>query len=214
MIKQINGTKKYFISEDGFCFKISGRKEIEIPIQIIRGIPKVKINNEKRNLILLMIEHFVNLKEPIYKTSFTIEENRLPLRNIKIIYIKKYNSKDLDTINLFKYKCVEKAKDNNQRVNYSSTLSPNDVLNCLKRNNFKCFYCNESIQTKLWHLDHVVPISKGGLNDSSNIVCSCKECNLMKGAIDLKDFINKCYKIIKNDSLKKGIEIKKSKIKN
>lgn len=30
-------------------------------------------------------------------------------------------------------------------------------------------------------LDHVIPLSKGGLHVYSNVVCSCRQCNLKKG---------------------------------
>lgn len=218
MVKLIQGTTSHFISIDGYCFKMQGLKEKKIPMEIIRGTPKVKIMNNRKNLLLLMIEHFVELEAPHYKTSFTLEDGRLPLKNIKIRYIKNYDSKDLDSINLFKYKCSEKAKDNNQRVSYSSTLTALDILNCLKRNNFKCFYCNEFIETKTWHLDHVIPISKGGLNSNENIVSSCKECNLMKGALDLRTFYKKCYNITKTHQASKGCRIivtsKSEEVKN
>ena len=44
----------------------------------------------------------------------------------------------------------------------------------------KCFYCgavNERLQ-----LDHVVPRSRGGSDDPSNLVPACKPCNTSKGA--------------------------------
>ena len=212
MIKQIKNTSRYFISSDGYCFKTYQNKEIIIPILIIRGVPRVKIENSKLNLVLLMIEYFIELKSPIYKTSYKIENDRIPVKNIKI----KYKSKDdeLGSINIFRYKCSEKANSNNKRVDYSETLTPNDVLNCLKRSDFRCYYCSEPINSKLWHLEHITPLSKGGLNNSLNIASSCKTCNLMKGSLQINEFISKCYKIIKHDSKLKGLEIKLGKINN
>lgn len=211
MVKQIKNTTKYFISDEGFCFRIINNKEVIIPIEIINRIPKVKIENNKFNMILLMIEYFGKLEKPIFKTSFKIVDGKLPLSNINIKYP---NNNELDSVNIFRYKCAEKAKYHNSRVNYKNIITSEEVLDCLKRTDFKCFYCNEKIKTKTWHLEHLVPISKGGLNDYKNIAASCKECNLMKGAIDMKTFIKKCYKIIKHDSLMKGIVLKKSKLKN
>jgi len=52
----------------------------------------------------------------------------------------------------------------------------------LNRDNFTCIYCGRSPAEdaiKL-HIDHVVPISKGGKSNASNLVTSCQSCNLEK----------------------------------
>jgi 5-methylcytosine-specific restriction endonuclease McrA len=52
----------------------------------------------------------------------------------------------------------------------------------LKRDGFRCRYCGRSGaqgEVKL-HVDHVVPVSKGGTNDIDNLVTACEECNLGK----------------------------------
>ena len=48
-----------------------------------------------------------------------------------------------------------------------------------------CKYCKcvlDFSNTKLTHLDHVVPLSKGGTHTLTNVVWSCSTCNLAKGA--------------------------------
>ena len=42
-----------------------------------------------------------------------------------------------------------------------------------------CAYCGEEL--KIYHLDHVKPISKGGSNYIRNIVAACPLCNMSKG---------------------------------
>lgn len=196
MVKQIKGTSRFFIHESGFCFKISQGKEIPIPINMIRGVPKVKIENKKISLVMLMIEHFGEIKNINFKYSFKIVNGKLPLKNIHIKEISDDATKD--EINIFKYKCKEKASAQNCRVSHKSTITDVDVLNCLKRTNFKCFYCNVSLSPGRWHLDHVEPISKGGLNNFLNITPACKNCNLMKGAIPLDKFTFHIGMIYKN----------------
>lgn len=45
-----------------------------------------------------------------------------------------------------------------------------------------CAYCGLGLDPLNWHLDHVVPISRGGGHTRQNVVASCPPCNLSKGA--------------------------------
>lgn len=41
---------------------------------------------------------------------------------------------------------------------------------------------------KKYVIDHVVPISKGGIDETENLLPSCRHCNSSKHANDLEDF--------------------------
>lgn len=43
----------------------------------------------------------------------------------------------------------------------------------------RCYYCKIKLGKK-YHADHVIPLSRGGSNDISNIVVTCVTCNLRK----------------------------------
>lgn len=47
-----------------------------------------------------------------------------------------------------------------------------------------CFYCGNPGGT----IDHLVPRSKGGGNELTNLVSACKPCNSRKGTKDLSEF--------------------------
>lgn len=49
------------------------------------------------------------------------------------------------------------------------------------RDSGRCRYCNCKLDFNDFHLDHVIPYSWGGVN-FNNLVCSCKPCNIRKGA--------------------------------
>src|SRR5688500_7401543 len=51
------------------------------------------------------------------------------------------------------------------------------LRDCLKR----CIYCAEQLALEAATLDHVHPVSRGGANDSGNLVVACAPCNRMKG---------------------------------
>lgn len=48
------------------------------------------------------------------------------------------------------------------------------------RDNFTCQYCGEKFSTKHLTLDHVVPASKAGPKNWTNVVAACRECNQRK----------------------------------
>jgi len=51
----------------------------------------------------------------------------------------------------------------------------------VERQKARCYYCKVKLG-KVYHADHIVPLSRGGTNDISNIVLACPTCNLRKGA--------------------------------
>lgn len=50
------------------------------------------------------------------------------------------------------------------------------------RDEFRCQYCGQRHDAKDLTFDHVIPRSKGGLTEWSNIVASCSADNLRKGS--------------------------------
>lgn len=56
-----------------------------------------------------------------------------------------------------------------------------DVQAQYNRQRHCCYYCGCELNGK-YHVDHVIPLSRGGSNGPENIVCACQNCNLQKGA--------------------------------
>lgn len=54
-----------------------------------------------------------------------------------------------------------------------------DIALQMKSQNGKCWWCGKQIKGK-YHVDHRVPIARGGSNDPGNLVISCPTCNLRK----------------------------------
>lgn len=57
----------------------------------------------------------------------------------------------------------------------------------LKRDSFRCQYCGQSAPDVVLHIDHMHPLAEGGSDDIANLITSCKDCNLGKGARLLDD---------------------------
>jgi hypothetical protein len=56
----------------------------------------------------------------------------------------------------------------------------------LRRDGFRCAYCGrgEAERVRL-HIDHLVPVARGGKTAIDNLVTACQDCNLGKSASDL-----------------------------
>lgn len=52
-------------------------------------------------------------------------------------------------------------------------VTVNDSIKILKNS---CFYCGQDSQ----HLDHVIPLTRGGRHSLGNLVASCAKCNISK----------------------------------
>lgn len=52
-------------------------------------------------------------------------------------------------------------------------------------------------------MDHIIPRSKGGTNDRSNLALSCIECNRAKRDIPMNRFIKMCQRVVQHHSSSK-----------
>jgi len=75
-----------------------------------------------------------------------------------------------------------KANTRNRRARLrqaEGTHTAKDIQAQYQRQKGKCYYCHEHVGRK-YHVDHVIPVSRGGSNDPSNLVIACHSCNESK----------------------------------
>ena len=60
------------------------------------------------------------------------------------------------------------------------THTAGDIRDQYTRQKGKCFWCGGRVG-KQYHVDHVVPLSRGGGDGPDNLVIACAACNLQKG---------------------------------
>jgi 5-methylcytosine-specific restriction endonuclease McrA len=60
------------------------------------------------------------------------------------------------------------------------SFTRHDTAKLLSAQKRRCWWCSEKLTA--YHVDHRIPLSKGGSNDVSNLVISCPSCNLKKSA--------------------------------
>ena len=64
-------------------------------------------------------------------------------------------------------------------VNETQASLSNATL--FRRDHNTCLYCGLKFSNRDLSRDHVIPVSRGGLDDWMNVVTSCKRCNTRKG---------------------------------
>lgn len=57
-----------------------------------------------------------------------------------------------------------------------------------KRDEFTCQFCQRRFSQTELTIDHLVPLSRGGLDEITNYVTCCKACNQKKSDLPLEDF--------------------------
>lgn len=76
-----------------------------------------------------------------------------------------------------------------------SNYNPEDIIRIYENQSERCFYCHKSITwpEKGTHIDHKIPLSRGGSNEASNICLSCSRCNTSKGYKTVEEFLSGTY---------------------
>jgi hypothetical protein len=72
-------------------------------------------------------------------------------------------------------------------MNERRPISKTVRFEVFKRDLFACQYCGDKAPKVILHIDHVVPVSKGGDNDILNLVTACASCNGGKSNRQLDD---------------------------
>ena len=100
------------------------------------------------------------------------------------------NNKDKVLESNKKYIKSEKGKlsrintEHKRRTKFKNGDVTTEQLKQLYTNSKVCYWCDNKLVKNDIHLDHYVPIAKGGLHTISNLVLSCSKCNLTKGSND------------------------------
>ena len=94
-------------------------------------------------------------------------------------HIREYGTSDVG-------RAVDKAAKHNRRIQGGSQLTGAVIRDVVEASNGVCPYCGKSF--KEGHMDHIVPLSRGGTNDRDNLAYVCASCNLHKHTMTVEEF--------------------------
>ena len=164
MLVKLKPGEKKFLKKHG----VYGRKCVDYTIRKIKE--EFRDNAES------------NLQYKIYKSELLIEEyseeiskEKLLLQELKEQLIKMKNNPSLksklnDEIFIDDNKCKN-------RINLPKGLR-HEVF---KRDGYRCVECGASVDDgATLHIDHIIPLSRGGSDELDNLQTLCKDCNMNK----------------------------------
>ncbi len=69
-----------------------------------------------------------------------------------------------------------------------------------RRQDRRCMYCGVRKLLVNFHIDHKIPVVRGGSNDMGNLQLLCRSCNLRKGNQTDEEFRNRYRSVLRSDS--------------
>ena len=75
-----------------------------------------------------------------------------------------------------------------RKQNAGGQFSGRDIKQLFRLQKARCVACDKKLG-KSYHIDHIIPLARGGSNDRLNIQLLCGPCNLSKQARDPIDFM-------------------------
>ena len=126
----------------------------------------------KKNLKLGLIIHPSGENHPKWKGGQEETVKRRILDGRANISVKKYRKKNPDKVREWSGTRLKRK---------TGRLPKNTVKNKMMSQNNQCIYCKCDISLK-FHVDHIMPLSKGGKHEPQNIQILCPSCNVRKSA--------------------------------
>lgn len=75
-----------------------------------------------------------------------------------------------------RHNLTRRARERNAEGNHTS----DDLKLLVRSSNGRCWWCGKLIKGNKYHVDHRIPLARGGGNNPENLVISCPRCNLSK----------------------------------
>lgn len=82
------------------------------------------------------------------------------------------------------------------RRSASGSVTKHDVRRLIRLQRERCAVCWVGLKKTGYHLDHIMPLARGGTNDTGNLQVLCPSCNLSKNAKHPIDFMQQLGRLL------------------
>ena len=170
------------ISSNRACFVCGYEQSVNYRKENLEKVRAIEAKSKKK-------DYLKNRNERIKKSKMWREANKEKQSAMKTLYYELNRD-----IVLKRAKHAYKFNKNGRRDNiiarnakrkcsHGSGALPKEIRGLLLKQNYKCASCLSSVKKKR-HLDHIIPLSKGGDSSIGNLQWLCPKCNLRKSAKD------------------------------
>lgn len=175
-------------------YRSENKNHISIKSKEYRNENRIILNSYNKNWRILNYEkhkqslknnYILNRDKRLKDAVSYYQYNKEKIR----IYRKAYSKTEIA-------KAVDKNKHHKRRAKTNQGDVTSQQLLKLQQNAKVCYWCNTPLKVKKAHIDHYIPLSKGGEHTISNLVVSCAKCNLTKNAKDPIVFANSIGRLL------------------
>lgn len=121
-----------------------------------------------------------------YQRNIVSQRKRCLENRNKNIELRREHSRVYNAANLPRLATIARNRRARQRQS-GETHTQADIASILSAQRGKCGYCRMKLG-KRYHVDHIVPLARGGSNARRNLQILCVPCNKSKSAKDPIDF--------------------------
>jgi HNH endonuclease len=136
------------------------------------------------------MEYVENIKRGTIQKRYCIHKNCPCCKTCKYAVEFYTSNRTIDGLTSYCKRCTN-LKNLSRKTHGGKIITPQIIDSLLANQNNSCFYCNKLVDgdnRPSYHVEHKIPISRGGTNVEENLCISCCRCNLVKNNLTHLEF--------------------------